>query len=84
MELLDQVRAIDSRADFIEFVHALRRDFATNPESWENRDLDSFLEALAAWVEGMDGYYRNVGVAPPEQPTWKVLGDIFMAATMYE
>ena len=84
MDLAEQVQEIESRQDFVSFVQALRQDFAATPELWENRDVDSFLDALAAWVGGMDGYYRNIGAPPPEQLTWRVLGDMLMAATMYE
>ena len=38
------------------------------PEEWENRDLPSYLEAIAAWVDDMDGYYRNLGEDSPTSP----------------
>jgi hypothetical protein len=76
--------AIRSREDFIAFVQALSRDLHTNREAWENDTLERFLEALGAWVEDMDGYYVNQGKPIPQQPDWKVLGDILRAATMYE
>ncbi|MGH7970069.1 MAG: DUF7660 family protein, partial [Limisphaerales bacterium] len=43
-----------------------------------------FLEALGAWVQDMDGYYRNQGKPVPEQLDWKTFSDILMAAKMYE
>jgi hypothetical protein len=42
------------------------------------------LEALAAWVEDMDGYYLNQGKAVPEKPDWKHVADMLMAAKLYE
>jgi hypothetical protein len=84
MTLAEQNNSISSRGDFVEFTKALRKDLQDNPTSWENPTLERFLEALGAWVEDMDGYYLNQGKFVPIQPDWKVIGDILMAAKMYE
>lgn len=84
MTLAEQCNSIRSREDLAEFVKALCKDLRENPESWENPNLDRFLEALGAWVEDMDGYYLNQGQLVPQQPDWKIVGDILMAAKMYE
>ncbi len=84
MTLNEHHNAIRSREDFVTFVNALSQDLRTNKESWENGTLERFLEALGAWVEDMDGYYINQGKPVPQQPDWKVLGDILLAAKMYE
>ena len=80
----EAVQQIRSREDFVAFVRALECDLRTKPSEWENRDLPEYLEALAAWVEDMEGYYRNSGEAMPSQPTWKMLGEVFLAARVYE
>ena len=82
--LTNAVEEIRSRADFINFIHALRQNLVEKPGEWENRDLPAFLDALAAWVEDMDGYYRNRGQAVPDQPTWLTLGHMLLAAKVYE
>jgi hypothetical protein len=84
IDLDEQVNAIRSRADFVSFVHVLRQQLGDHPDWWENADLESFLDALSRWVEDMDGYYRNAAQPIPTQPSWKVLGDILMAAATYE
>jgi hypothetical protein len=84
MTLAEQHDLIRSREDFVAFVRALRKDLHDNPDSWENRSLDGFLEALAAWVEDMDGYYINHGKPVPERPDWKVAGDMLMGGRLYE
>jgi hypothetical protein len=82
---LDQcVETIRSREDFVSFVKSLRASLSTDSNGWENRNLGSYLEAVAAWVEDMDGYYENRGQPVPQQPDWKVLGEILLAATLYE
>ena len=78
------VQALPSRKDFVEFVRTLAEQCRSRPEEWENRDLPSYLEAMAAWVEDMDGYYQNRGEAMPDQPSWKTLEDILQAARVYE
>ena len=50
----------------------------------ELRDLPAFLEAMAAWVEDMEGYYQNRGEELPDQPRWRTLGEILLAARVYE
>ena len=52
--------------------------------NWENQDIKSFLEAMAGWVEDMDGYYLNKGEKPPVTPTWKTFAEMLRAATIYE
>ena len=84
MELHERVNKIKTRQDLSQFVGALRADLATNPDRWENPTLDRFLEAIGAWIEGMEGYYKNTGQPHTDAPTWKTFGDILMAATMYE
>ncbi|MFI6376921.1 hypothetical protein [Streptomyces sp. NPDC050546] len=39
---------VDSRADLAAFVRALHHSHIEEGHSWENTDLTSFLEALAA------------------------------------
>jgi hypothetical protein len=73
-----------SREDFVQFARGLAEQFRLRPEEWENRDPASYLEAMAAWVEDMDGYYQNRGETVPSQPTWNTLRDILEAAKVYE
>jgi hypothetical protein len=73
-----------SREDLADLVRGLADEFRRKPDDWQNRDLHSYLEAMAAWVEDMDGYYRNRGEVAPDQPTWKTLAQILQAAKVYE
>jgi len=84
MELPEQVKHIKTRADFVAFIHSLLRDFRERPEQWENVSLEAYLEAIAAWVQDMDGYYLKGGEKVPKHPTWKNLGEILLAARSYE
>ncbi|MFW9928718.1 MAG: hypothetical protein ACFFD1_04955 [Candidatus Thorarchaeota archaeon] len=79
-----EVEKIQTRQDFIYFLRDLKKDYSENFPSWENRDIEAFLEAMASWVEDMDGFYVNKGLPVPEKPDWKVLADILMGGKLYE
>ncbi len=78
------ILSVHSREDFVRFVRTLAEQSRRRPDEWENRDLSSYLEAMAAWVEDMDGYYQNRGEAVPAQPPWNLLRDMLEAAKVYE
>jgi hypothetical protein len=85
MELHELVETINTRQDLAEFIQALLRDLETNQQEWENPQLERYLDALAAWTTDMDGYFRNVHGHPgPEQPTWRIIGYMLLAARTYE
>jgi len=54
----------------------LRRDLQDNRAQWENLDLDSFLEAMAAYIEG--------AAMSSEEPTWDLLATLLWAGSRYE
>ena len=78
------VETIRSREDLAGFVRDLINDLGARPGEWENNRLETYLEALAAWVEDMEGYYQNRGEEAPQEPSWKLLGEILLAAKFYE
>lgn len=81
-----KVSQIKTREDFIEFMNL----FVTSIRSGgaiENNTVESYLDAMASWVEDMDGYYENMGIINEvhlEAINWRVFADILIAATMYE
>ena len=84
MTLPEHASSVVSRDDFVGFVKAMGKDLRDNPAAWQNATLEAFLEALAAWVEEMDGYFINQGKSVPVQPDWKIAADMLMAARTYE
>ncbi|NBN65928.1 DUF7660 family protein [Pannonibacter tanglangensis] len=84
MDLNEKVNAVETRDDFIEFIGALRRDLKSCPDDWQNPTLDGFLEALAAWVQDMDGYYQNNSLPVTLLPNWKNVAEMMLAAKHYE
>ena len=79
-----QVQKIQTKKDFVNFLRDLKKDYLKNSSSWENKDIETFLEAMASWVEDMDGFYINQGLPVPEKPDWKVFADILMGGKIYE
>jgi hypothetical protein len=84
MTLTERVRSVQTREDLVAFVADLKADLEANPAAWENGDLASFLEAMATWIQDMDGYYQNTGQELSELSPWKFFADVLMAARIYE
>jgi len=76
--------AIQSRPDLVEFIEAMLSDLKSNPDQWENADLTSFLDAMAAWINDMDGFYQNHGKQFSEDQSWKLFAEILFASRIYE
>lgn len=84
MNYLKEIENVHGREDLVVFLRSTLQDLKVNPSSWNNSDLTSFLEAMIAWIEDMDGYYLNKNLTPPTQPTWNTLAEIIAAARIYE
>ena len=84
MTLAECARAVQTREDLAAFVAKLKADLDANPSEWTNADLASFLEAMAGWIQDMEGYYQNSGQRLSELSPWKIVADVLMAARMYE
>ena len=84
MNASDPIDAIQSREEFIAFMRDLSKDFRNNNVTWENDTLERYLDALAAWAEDMDGYYKNRGEATPVDINWKFISQLLLAAKYYE
>jgi len=42
------------------------------------------LEALARWIQDSPGYFKNQGLAEPDQPSWALLATMLGGAKIYE
>ncbi len=86
-ELVDEInkmKEIKSKEDFVTFVYSMSQNYYDDPDSWENANLGDFLNALARWTEGMDGFYQNFGLKIPEKIDWQAIANMFAAAEVYE
>lgn len=76
---------VTDRQSFIKFLDLLHNDFLNNPESWENKTLPDFLEALSAYAANIQGYYDNMNQnVNADKPDWRTFSDIFKGARIYE
>lgn len=81
---IEQIDKIRTHEDLSRFILELREDFATNKQNWENQDIASYLNAMAAWVEDAPGYFSNANRAMPQDNCWKLIATVLIAAKMYE
>lgn len=82
--LCDQQESIVTREHLASFIQALSHDLHAHPSSWQNTNLESYLGALAAVTESLAQRFQNLGETLPEQPTWKIAGDLLLTARIYE
>ena len=76
---------VTDRQSFIEFINLLRQDFIDNSESWGNKNLNDFLQALSSYAEDIQGYYDNNKIdTNADKPNWQTFADILKGATIYE
>ena len=74
-----------TRQEFVSFLEDLKSDFDTNKENWENKTLDSYLEAMSRYANDIQGYYDNTGQrVNADEPNWKTFSDILKGASLYE
>ena len=76
---------VNDKQTFIKFLKLLHKDFLDNPESWENKTLPDFLEALSTYTEDIQDYYDNMKLnVNADNPDWSTFADIFKGAKIYE
>ena len=76
-------KEIKSRAHFVAFVAELETDLKSRPDQWENLTLETFLEALGAWAEGIRlGVHAPASLDRPE--AWSLAATLLLAGRSYE
>lgn len=83
VSLDERARAVASREDLVGLIAALVEDLRRAPQRWENSELGSYLETMAAWCADSPGF----GDASREDdalPPWRIVADLLMAARSYE
>ena len=68
---------------FLTFLFELLDD--NDAVEWENDDIYSLLQAMAAWSNNADGFYKNINIEfDRSNPSWQLFFDMLVAATVYE
>jgi hypothetical protein len=83
-ELQKTQSQIETREELIAFLSLLRRDLAKNSGQWENSTLESYLEAVQAVLTDWRGRFINRGEPVPEVPSWRLIAEMLLAASVYE
>lgn len=83
-QLREAAAAVASRSELAAFVGALAREAQVSGGGWENSSLESYLEALGAWVDDLEGFRLNRGEAVESTPSWRLIAEMLLAATVYE
>ncbi|MFD2566371.1 DUF7660 family protein [Pseudotenacibaculum haliotis] len=74
-----------TKEQFTDELKELCQDLKENPSNWENRTLESYLEALIAYTEDVQGYYDNMKTGTNANiPTWENFLTILKGASVYE
>lgn len=84
MKIYEEVKLVEKREDFVNFVRMLGKDSKDKPEQWENVNIADYLEAIGAWVNDMDGYYKNNGLPVPHNIDWNFFANVLYAGKIYE
>ncbi|WP_037573461.1 DUF7660 family protein [Sporocytophaga myxococcoides] len=84
MELLDKIKKIESREDFLEFVRKLKLKLETGELSLENDKIPDYLEGIMGVSMGIDGMYKNNKIEKEmEFPSWRAFAIILYSATSH-
>ena len=84
MEIYKEIDKVSDKDHFVNFVSLLIKDYKANPDTWENKDIESFLEGIISWVEDMEGYFENNNLPIPQSIDWKFVSNLFYAGKLYE
>jgi hypothetical protein len=84
MDIFEKADNVRTRGDLVSFIYALLEEFRERRGEWENPTLESYLDALAAVVDGLDARFANQGLQLPAEPTWQLVADILLTARTYE
>jgi hypothetical protein len=75
---------IESREGLEQLARMLLADLHQNSDQWENPTLDRYLEALAEVISSAETVYQNLGRETPVEPSWRLFGELLLAARYYE
>ena len=82
---MDEPLYVQSRLGLAAFVDSLAGDLESNPERWENATLPRFLDALARYLDGLDGWCaNNAPEIDPDAAQWRLFAIALVGATIYE
>ena len=82
MTLSEKAAKVKSHADLVKFLGELRKDQAKG--KWENGELAQYLSGLEGFAGDLEGWFANRKEKLPAQPTWSLMAQVLLAASLYE
>lgn len=76
--IFNAIENIKCKEDFLSFMNT----YVVSNEN--DTHLNEYLESVVSWVEDMDGFYNNLGVAQPENIDWSFIATLFYVGKIYE
>ena len=74
--------SVSNKADFLSLIQSL---LSESSKDWENQMANDFIEALGAWLNDAEGYYKNFNLeVDANKPSWQLFADAVQAARYYE
>ena len=75
---------VRTRDDLVRYLNGLVQEISAHQQKVENVSTADFVEALAAWIADMDGYFANRGAESPSEATWQLMAMAITAGLVYE
>ncbi len=74
--------SVKSKAELLSLIESLASE---NSKCWENSSATDFIEALGAWLNDAEGYYKSVDLdLDVNEASWQLFADALQAARNYE
>lgn len=84
MDIHDMLSDVKTKDDLIAFIGALAEDSRTNTEEWENITISDYISSIQAWLNDMDGYYKNSDGDMPADIDWNFIAVLLYTGKIYE
>jgi hypothetical protein len=84
LPLHESIRSVSSSEELAAFIVALRSDFDENRQDWENVDLPSAFEAMAAWLRDMQRAKNQRSESLATVNPFQLCAQVLYAAKVYE
>ena len=49
--VIEEIEKMSDKEAFLSFVQKLIDDYKANPQEWENKTVDEYLDSMMSWVE---------------------------------
>jgi hypothetical protein len=82
---IEAALAVSSREELVAYLEGLAENSRAGIMPVENPNTSDFIDASAAWLEGLDPFLReHTGEGAPASPSWAIVAMVFSAGLVYE